>query len=125
MKYDLGINGNLFGGRMMSFIDESAAIYVANKVRSKKVVTKLFNQVEFINPVKEGDIIEIFGGVDNVGNSSITVNLEAYRISVSNNKKVLVCKTSAVFVKVDEHGHKSNIPDYIKNQILTEITIKE
>ena len=56
---DLNPNGTLFGGRLLSWIDEEAALFTIIQLENTKVVTKRISQVDFKNSAREGDIIEI------------------------------------------------------------------
>ena len=56
---DLNPNGTLFGGRLLEICDEEAAIYAMCQLSSKRVVTKLISEIDFVSPVYNGDIIEM------------------------------------------------------------------
>ena len=105
MALDLGVHGNLFGGNMMSFLDEAAAAYACQICDSAKMVTKKIEEVVFKSPVKVGNLIKI---------TSITINLEARKHNVHTGKQELVCSTKMVFVKLDEEGSPIPISDRVK-----------
>jgi acyl-CoA hydrolase len=73
---DLNPNGSLFGGRLLEWIDEEAALYTIVQLENKGIVTKFISEINFINAPVQGDIIEI--GIEAVafGNSSITLRCE-------------------------------------------------
>ncbi len=73
---DLNPNGTLFGGRLLAWIDEEAALYTVVQLENKKVVTKLISEVNFIGAPKMGDIIEIGLEVIGFGKTSITLHCE-------------------------------------------------
>ena len=52
MALDLGVHGNLFGGSMMSFLDEAAAAYSCQICDTPRMVTKKIEEVVFECPVK-------------------------------------------------------------------------
>ena len=56
---DLNSNGTLFGGRVLSWIDEEAFIFATCQIGSEKLVTKMISKVEFISTARIGDIIKI------------------------------------------------------------------
>lgn len=116
MALDLGVHGNLFGGNMMSFLDEAAAAYACQICDSAKMVTKKIEEVVFKSPVKVGNLIKIYASVDNFGNTSITINLEARKHNVHTGKQELVCSTKMVFVKLDEEGSPIPISDRVKTR---------
>jgi acyl-CoA hydrolase len=73
---DLNPNGSLFGGRLLEWIDEEAALYTIVQLENKRIVTKFISEINFINAPVQGDIIEI--GIEALafGNSSITLRCE-------------------------------------------------
>lgn len=114
MTSDLGVHGNLFGGNMMSYLDESAAAYASQICDSTKVVTKKIEEVVFLSPVKVGNLLKIYASVEKFGSTSITINLEARKHNVHTGKQDLVCSTKMVFVKLDEEGSPIPISDRVK-----------
>ena len=76
-KYDLGVHNNLFGGTMLSWIDESAVAYVNEVCHCPTMVTLKIEEVLFKSPVKENNLIKIYGQIDRIGGKSITVSVEA------------------------------------------------
>jgi len=73
---DLNPNATLFGGRLLEWIDEEAALYTIVQLENKHVVTKFISEINFINAPRQGDIIEI--GIEAVtfGRTSITLRCE-------------------------------------------------
>ena len=114
MVLDIGVNDSLFGGHMLSFLDESAAAYACQICDSAKMVTKKIEEVVFQSPVKVGNLIKIYASVDKFGTTSITINLEARKHNVHTGKQELVCSTKMVFVKLDEEGSSIPISDRVK-----------
>ena len=105
----VGYHGNLFGGRMLAWLDEAGAAYAAQCCDSPRMVTKHISSVTFEKPVRPGQIIKIYGEVKKVGNSSITIRLEARRHSVYNGTQRNVCTTDMVFVRIDGDGEAIQI----------------
>ena len=73
---DLNPNGTLFGGRLLEWIDEEAALYVIIQLENSKVVTKHMSEINFESSARQGDIIEIGIEVVKFGRSSITLRCE-------------------------------------------------
>lgn len=114
MALDIGIHGNLFGGNMMCFLDEAAAAYACQICDSPRMVTKKIEEVVFENPVKVGNIIKIYGEVDKIGNTSITLRLEARKHNVYTGQQKIVCSTRMVFVRIDDEGTPVPISERVK-----------
>ncbi len=73
---DLNPNETLFGGRLLQWIDEEAALYAIIQLENPKTVTKYISEINFVSSATKGDIIEIGIDVVGFGNSSITLKCE-------------------------------------------------
>lgn len=73
---DLNPNGTLFGGRLLEWIDEEAALYTIVQLENRHIVTKFMSEINFINAPVQGDIIEMGIEATSFGNSSITLRCE-------------------------------------------------
>ena len=106
---DLNAGGTLFGGQLLKWIDEEAAIYAMCQLENSKVTTKFMSEIDFITPAKLGDVVEI--GIETVkyGITSITFKCEA---RVKNSEKAIIKIEKIVFVNLDKSGqpspHKKN-----------------
>lgn len=105
MTKDIGVNGNLFGGYLLQWIDEAAAGFISEAIGHRRVVTLKMSEVLFRAPVHVDDIINIDGEITRLGDSSIGIDIEV--INTKTNK--LVCTTSLVFVHVDEEMKSKSI----------------
>jgi acyl-CoA thioesterase YciA len=113
MTKDIGVNDNLFGGYMLCWLDEAAAVFASEVVRGK-VVTRKMSEIEFTNPVKVGDMVHIFGSVIKVGNTSIAVKI----VAENTTSQKVVCSTDMIFVHIDENGNKKQITQtYIETEV--------
>ncbi len=73
---DLNPNGTLFGGRLLEWIDEEAALYTIVQLENRHIVTKFMSEINFINAPVQGDIIEMGIEATSFGRSSITLRCE-------------------------------------------------
>jgi acyl-CoA thioesterase YciA len=106
LRNDLGIHGNLFGGTMMSWLDKAGAIEATRLCQSNKMVTAEMEGIKFIRKVRENQQVWIYGEVESIGTTSIVLRLEARKYNVYTGEEKLVCKTKAIFVRIDEEGNK-------------------
>jgi len=102
--FDLGVHGNLFGGRMLAWADEAGATYASEVARTTMLVTVSFGSVEFKRPVKLGRIVKIYGSTTKIGTSSISIKLESRSFNTFTGKETVVFSTDAVFVRIDDEG---------------------
>src|SRR5690606_7221769 len=73
---DLNPNGGLFGGSLLKWIDEEAAIYAIIQLGNNKVVTKYISEINFVSSARQGEIIELGMTATHFGTSSITLRCE-------------------------------------------------
>ena len=104
-KSDLGFHGNLFGGKLLAWLDASAAAYAAELCSTPRMVTVSIDKCHFIKPAKEGQLIKIYGEVDRMGTTSVKLNLEARFQNVYTKKQDIILSTSIKFVRIDENGN--------------------
>ena len=102
IKYeDLNARGTLFGGQVLKWIDEEAAIFCICQLNSRNIVTKVMSEVNFVSSAKLGDIVEIGCELVEFGNTSITIACE---VRNKDTKKTIIRIDKIVFVSVDENG---------------------
>ena len=123
-KSDLGFHGNLFGGKLLSWIDASAAGYSMQLCDTPRMVTVSIDQCNFEKPAKESQLLKIYGRPTKVGNTSMTLYMEARAHNVYTGKQGIVLKTNIKFVSIDEDGNP--IPIGEKGRIrLTNLIVEE
>lgn len=98
---DLNISNRLFGGQLLSWIDEEAAIYASCQMKHDKVVTKYMSEIDFKISAQTGDILEFGLEVVSAGNTSLTTRCE---VRHKNSRSVVITVDQIVFVAVDENG---------------------
>ncbi len=123
--HDIGIHGNMFGGRLLSLIDETGAIFCSKIVDTSRVVTVKIEEVVFKEPIKLGEIIMIYGELIEIGNTSITIQMEVRIHDPENGSQFLACTTRMVFVKIDSRGRPSPISKKVKQQYADKLRVKK
>ncbi len=98
---DLNAHGTLFGGRLLAWIDEEAAIYTIVQLGTNRCVTKYMSEINFINSAKQGDIIELGIKATRFGKTSLTLMCEV-RNKIT--QKTILTIDTIVFVAVDADG---------------------
>src|SRR5262245_33313566 len=98
---DLNAHGTLFGGSLLRWIDEEAAIYAIIQLGTNHCVTKYMSEINFISSAKQGDIIELGIKAVNFGRTSLTLRGEV-RNKIT--KMSILTIEKIVFVSVDAHG---------------------
>jgi len=116
-KSDLGFHGNLFGGKLLAWIDASAAGYAMQICDTPRMVTVSIDQCNFERPAKESQLLKIYGFSCKLGNTSITLYMEARAHNVYTGKQDLVLKTNITFVQIDEGGNPIPLGEKAKRRI--------
>ena len=111
IKYeDLNARGTLFGGQVLKWIDEEAAIFYICQLNTRSLVTKAMSEVNFVSSANLGDIVEIGCELVGFGRTSITIACE---VRNKDTKQSIIRIDKIVFVSVDEKGKPT--PHEIKN----------
>lgn len=98
---DLNPANTLFGGQLLKWIDEEAAIFAMCQINNNHVVTKYMSEIDFISPAFNNDIIEIGCETVKVGTTSITLKCE---VRVKDTKTTVIKIDEIVLVHVDPNG---------------------
>lgn len=99
---DLNANGSLFGGSLLKWIDEEAAIYAIVQLGNYRVVTKLISEINFEASALQGDLIEMGLTATHFGRTSLT--MRAVVRNMITRKRILTIE-KIVFVSLGEDGH--------------------
>ena len=98
---DLNPHGTLFGGSLLRWIDEEAAIYAIIQLGKKNIVTKFVSEIDFVSSATKGDVIEMGMEVVKFGRTSVTLRCEVRNLLTKN---VIITIDEIVFVNIDENG---------------------
>jgi acyl-CoA thioesterase YciA len=104
MPKDTNPLGTIFGGLILSYIDQAGAVH-ARQLSAKNLVTVAMHEVKFIAPVFVGDLVSFYTTTVKIGTTSITVlvTVDARR-STTPHETVRVTQAEVVYVAVDEPG---------------------
>lgn len=106
MPRDTNAHGTIFGGVLLSYIDQAGAVEV-HKHTSKPIVTVSMREVVFIEPVFVGDLVSFYTETVKIGRTSITVRVyvESDRIIARGRQRVKVTEAEVVYVAIDANRH--------------------
>lgn len=99
---DLNANGTLFGGSLLRWIDEEAAIYAIIQLGNPRSVTKLISEINFRSSARQGDMIEMGLRAVKFGRTSLTMRAKV-RNMISG--EVILTIEKIVFVSLDVDGN--------------------
>lgn len=115
---DLNPNSTLFGGKLLSWIDEELALYSIIQLENTRIVTKHMSEINFRSSAKQGDIIEIGIDVVKFGTSSLTLQCEVRNIMTWD---TIITIDTITMVSLGEDGkpkaHGKTEIEYVRNRL--------
>ncbi len=115
-KSDLGFHGNLFGGKLLAWVDAAGAAYATQVCDTPRMVTVLIEECLFKKPAREGHLLKIYGCVNTIGITSVTLQLEARAHNVYSGQQSVILSTKIKFVRIDENNDPIPITERVKNK---------
>lgn len=109
---DVNPAGDVFGGWVMSRVDEVGGICAMRRARGR-VATVAVNAFQFNQPIVVGDVVSFYGEVTKVGNTSITIDVQVYATHHPYPDKpfnVKVTEAVLTFVALNRDGSKRKVP---------------
>ncbi|MEI4772006.1 acyl-CoA thioesterase [Psychrobacillus sp. FJAT-51614] len=106
---DTNHHQTIFGGRVLAFIDEIAAIS-SMKHANGAVVTASIDSVDFLSSAKVGDVLELEAVVSNTGRSSMEVYVRVTSTNLITGEEKLTTESFVTMVAVDENGNPVPVP---------------
>ena len=115
---DLNPNGTLFGGRLLEWIDEEAALYAIIQLENPRSVTKYMSEIDFRASARKGDIIEIGLEATKFGTASLTLKCV---VRNKMTREIIITIDQIVMVGLDENGkalpHGKTHIEYVSNRL--------
>lgn len=109
MPRDVNNNGDIFGGWVLSQMDMAAGI-VASARAHGRVATVAIDAMQFIRPVKVGDVLCIYVSIARVGRTSMGLQIEAWVLRNRQEQREKVTHGLFTFVAIDEDGKPRPLP---------------
>ena len=115
---DLNPNHSLFGGKLLAWIDEEAALYSSVQLENPRVVTKHMSEINFISSAKQGDIVEIGLDVVKFGNSSLVLKCEVRNMMT---RETIITIDTITMVSLGQDGkpvaHGKTQVEFVKDRM--------
>ena len=103
MPADANAYGDIFGGWLLSLMDNGAGLTAARRSKGR-AVTVAIDAMVFHAPVKVGDEVSVYTHIDKVGRTSMTIAVEAFRRHRSEETATKVTEAKFTFVAIDDAG---------------------
>jgi len=106
---DVNFGGHVHGGSVMKWIDQAGYV-CATGWSGNYCVTVYLGDLQFLSPIRIGDLVEVHAKVIYTGNSSIhiAVDVQACHPKDTESRKTTNCVV--IFVSVDEKGRPKQVP---------------
>jgi acyl-CoA hydrolase len=101
--------GNVFGGQIVSWIDICAAVAAQRHCR-QVVVTASIDELHFIEPVKQGDVVILKGQINAAFNTSMEIGVTVDSEDPLTGEKRKAVKAYLTYVALDRHGRPQQVP---------------
>jgi acyl-CoA thioesterase YciA len=106
----------MFGGLILSVIDDASASYASQICDTQRVVTLKIDELIFAKPVKVGNILKVYGEVQTFGTTSVTLYIEVRKHNVYTGLQTVVTHTNIKFVRIDDEGTPLAISERVKER---------
>ena len=110
MPADTNANGDIFGGWVLSQMDQAGGIAGVERAQGR-VVTIAVDARTFIRPVKVGDVLCVYTQVESVGRTSMKIHIEAWARRFQTREREKVTDATFTFVAIDDQGRPRPVPE--------------
>src|SRR4029079_7308321 len=109
MPADTNANGDIFGGWVLSQMDQAGGSAGVDRAQGR-VVTVALDAMTFIRPVRVGDVLCVYTRVASVGRTSMKIDVEAWGRRFCTQRREKVTEATLTFVAIDDEGRPRPIP---------------
>ena len=109
MPHMQNVLGDLFGGHLMTLVDQAAAV-AAIRHAGGPAVTKSIDRLDFHHPIPVGALVTCYATVDYVGRSSMDISVQVYSETVSTGERQHTHTAHVVFVAIDRDRRPVRVP---------------
>jgi acyl-CoA thioesterase YciA len=109
MPADTNANGDIFGGWVLSRMDQAGGIAAVERAKGR-AVTIAIEAMTFIRPVRVGDVLEVYAEIERVGRTSMKIHIEAWARRFMTHHHEKVTDANFTFVAIDDNGRPRAIP---------------
>lgn len=104
--------GTMFGGKLMAYIDDVAAISAMRHSRSNSVTASM-DSIDFLHPIYEGNSVCLEGFVTYTGRSSMEVMVRVIAEDLLTGERNICAISFLTFVAIDENGKPKPVPKLV------------
>ena len=101
--------GYILGGTVMHMIDITGAI-ACHRHTNALALTAGVDSLDFLHPIRVGDIIILKSRVTATFRTSLEVEVEVFSEAITSGERKLTSRAYLTFVSLDEHGSPKEVP---------------
>lgn len=109
---DTNVFNNLYGGRLVEWIDNVASI-VAVRHSRRKTVTGSIDNLFFLSPIRLGDIVNLSGRINFVTKSTMEIEVKVYSEEGTTGIRRFTTTAFLTYVAIDDLGKPTLIPNLV------------
>lgn len=109
MPADVNVNGDIFGGWVLSQMDIAGGIIAGSRAKGR-VATVAVDAMKFIRPVKVGNVLCVYGEITRTGRTSMAISIEAWVLRERDGEREKVTEATFTFVAIDDDGRPREVP---------------
>lgn len=118
MPLNTNVNGDIFGGWILSQMDIGGSISACKLIKGK-TVTVAIDSMKFISPVDVGDVICIYARLLRTGNTSLSFNIRTYVTRKDTHVREIVTQAEFTYVSIGIDGKPKSIQENNKRSLIT------
>ena len=118
MTQHLGSKEVLFGGQMLAWADIAASIWCMKIAQSDNMITVHMSDIDFLAPVRVGDLVEFYGESYKVGRSSVTAKIVVQVVDPRTGTSSEAFRYTCVMVNIDRNLRPKPLPEKIQGKKL-------
>lgn len=122
MPADTNPSGDIFGGWLMAQMDLAGGS-LANRIAQGRCATVAVDGMSFISPVAVGDEVSLYASLVRVGNTSMTIDISAWRRPRYSQSTEQVTRARFTFVAITEDGRSRPVPESASRELRDERTV--
>lgn len=111
----VGTKEILFGGQMLAWADIAASLWCMRLTQSDQMITVHMSDVDFVSPVRVGDIVEFYGDTYKIGRSSVSAHIIVKTFDPRTGHTSEAFRYNAVMVNIDKNLKSQQFPREIQN----------
>jgi len=106
----VGTKEILFGGQMLAWADVAASLWCMQLIHSDNIITVHMSDIDFLAPVRVGEIVEFYGEGYKIGKTSVTVKICVKVLDPRTGERTEAFRYSCVMVNIDKNLRPRPVP---------------